>query len=82
MKAIALVSALLPAALGQGMVTQADIDKMRSYFEANIDSSSPDSSQTAAKGCVFAAPSNKDPTYLYHWQRDAAISMNVWSSLL
>ena len=53
--------------------------KYRGYFEKNIGVSKADCQ--GEKGChqgfVVAAPSNDNPDYYYHWQRDAGVSMHV-----
>lgn len=46
------------------------MEKIRSYFRANLD--------VQNSGAVLASPSQSNPDYYYHWQRDAAISMNVY----
>jgi hypothetical protein len=50
---------------------------MRKYFESNIGISKSYNGKNPYTGVVIASPSYVDPNYLYHWQRDAAISMNV-----
>ena len=51
----------------------------RGYFEKNIGVSKEDC--LGEKGChqgfVVAAPTNNNPDYYYHWQRDAGVSMHV-----
>ena len=51
--------------------TDAEVQQIRGYFEANIGLSG------CKTGFLVAAPINTDPNYYYMWQRDAGISMNV-----
>ena len=51
--------------------TNGEVEIIRGYFENNIGYTG------AFEGCVVASPSNTNPNYLYHWQRDAAISMHT-----
>eukprot|EP01084_Bolivina_argentea_P080909 146523_1 len=61
-----------------GPFSSADVSKMRGYFEKNIDVSSNDClCDKCHPGFVVAAPSQSNPDYYYHWQRDAGISMHV-----
>jgi len=52
--------------------TNGEVETIRSYFESNINYG-----DNAFTGCVVASPDSTNPNYLYHWQRDAGISMNV-----
>eukprot|EP01084_Bolivina_argentea_P080907 146520_1 len=58
-----------------------DVATMRQYFEANINVNKslclcePD--KHCHPGFVVAAPTQDNPDYYYHWQRDAGVSMHV-----
>jgi len=54
---------------GEVPFTDAEYNKMKTYFFQNIDISN--------TGCILASPSTSEPDYYYHWMRDAAITMNI-----
>ena len=67
-----LVSLILPfLSYGQTPFTDAEVSTMRGYFTSNMKMSG------ARSGFVVAAPTNTNPNYYYHWQRDAGISMHT-----
>jgi len=52
-----------------GPYTPAQVQTFTNYFIANLN--------VDGSGAVMASPSKANPNYYYHWQRDAALSMDV-----